>query len=279
MQMTWLETVVLGVIQGLTEMLPISSSGHLRLASALFFDADAGASFTAVTQLGTEAAVLLYFAKDIWRLAKAWVVGIWDKPTRQTTDYRMGWYVIIGTIPIVVLGLLFKDAIRDQARNLWLVAASLILFGLLLGAAERFGGKQRGFDDFRLKDGLLLGVAQAGALIPGVSRSGATITAGLFLNIDRAVAARYSFLLAIPAVLGSGLYSLPDVFEPAGAGLIPSGAQMIVATVIAFLVGLAAVHWMLRWVERHSVYIFVWYRVIVGVLIMILLSTGVIDAT
>jgi len=279
MQMTWLETIVLGVIQGLTEMLPISSSGHLRLASALFFDADAGASFTAVTQLGTEAAVLLYFAKDIWRLAKAWVVGMWDKPTRQTTDYRMGWYVIIGTIPIVVLGLLFKDAIRDQARNLWLVAASLILFGLLLGAAERFGKKERGFDDFRLRDGVLLGIAQAGALIPGVSRSGATITAGLFLNVNREVAARYSFLLAIPAVLGSGIYSLPDVFEPAGAGLIPSGAQMIVATVIAFLVGLAAVHWMLRWVARHSVYIFVWYRVIIGVFIMILLSTGVVDAT
>lgn len=279
MQMTWWETIVLGVIQGLTEMLPISSSGHLRLASALFFDADAGASFTAVTQLGTEAAVLLYFARDIGRFIKAWILGFGNREIRSTTDYRMAWYVIIGTIPIVVLGVLFTDQIREQARNLWLVAISLIVFGLLLGAAERFGTKQRGFADFRLKDGILLGLAQAGSLIPGVSRSGATITAGLFMGIDRAVAARYSFLLAIPAVLGSGIYSLGDVFEPSGAGLIPSGPQLAVATVIAFFVGLAAVHWMLQWVARHSVYIFVWYRVALGLFVIALLSTGAIEAT
>ncbi|CAM3248053.1 undecaprenyl-diphosphate phosphatase [Stackebrandtia soli] len=277
--MTWLETIVLGVIQGLTEMLPISSSAHMRLASALFFDADAGASFTAVTQLGTEAAVLLYFASDIGRMLKAWFLGFRDKAVRATVEYRLAWYVIIGTIPIVVLGLLFKDEIRDQARNLWLVSASLIAFGLLLGVAERLGSKTRSYDTFTRKDAVLLGFAQAGALIPGVSRSGATMTAGLFLGIDRAVAARYSFLLAIPAVLGSGLYSLPDAFAPSSVGLIPTTAQMVVATVIAFGVGLAAVHWLLKWVAKHSVYIFVWYRVALGVFVIALLSSGLIDAT
>jgi undecaprenyl-diphosphatase len=217
-EMTWLEAIVLGIVQGLTEMLPISSSAHLRLTSALFFEEDAGASFTAVTQLGTETAVLIYFWKDIVRILVAWWKGLWNKDLRGETDYRLGWYVIIGTLPIVFFGLVFQDAIRAGARNLWLVSFSLIFFGLLLALAELVGRKTRTWDDFRLKDGLILGFAQAGALIPGVSRSGGTITAGLFIGLDRAVAARYSFLLAIPAVYGAGILSLGDVFEPATEG-------------------------------------------------------------
>jgi undecaprenyl-diphosphatase len=277
--MTWFEAIVLGVVQGLTEMLPVSSSAHLRLTSALFFEEDAGASFTAVTQLGTETAVLLYFWKDIVRILVAWWKGLWDKEQRGETDYRLGWYVIIGTLPIVFFGLIFKDAIRDGARNLWLVAFSLIFFGLLLALAELVGKKNRTWSDFRMRDGLILGFAQAGALIPGVSRSGGTITAGLFIGLDRSVAARYSFLLAIPAVFGAGILSLGDVFDPATEGSVPSGAQMLVATIIAFFVGLAAVHWMLKWVAKHSVFIFVWYRCILGVAVIIMLETGYLQAT
>ena len=205
--MTWLQTIVLGAIQGATEFLPISSSGHLRIFSELLFGNDAGASFTAVTQLGTEAAVLLYFAKDIGRIVAAWCRGLFDKAQRSNLDYRMGWYVIIGTIPVGVLGLLLADQIRTGARNLWLVATMLIVFALVIALAERIGSQRRRIEQMNLRDGLVMGSAQALALIPGVSRSGGTISAGLFLGLDRESAARYSFLLAIPAVLASGLFS------------------------------------------------------------------------
>lgn len=260
--MTWVEAIVLGIVQGLTEFLPISSSGHLRITSAIFFERDAGASFTAVTQLGTEAAVLLYFAKDIWRITRTWVVGIWDRSVRSSLDYRMGWYVIVGSIPIGVFGLLFKDQIRETARNLWLVASTLILFAFVLAFAEYWGRQTRTLENFRMRDGVVMGFAQAMALIPGVSRSGGTLTAGLLLNLTRATAARYSFLLAIPAVVMSGIVSLGDVFAPAAPGTsVPSGAQMIVATALAFAVGYAAIAWLLRYVAHHTLYIFVLYRV------------------
>ena len=277
--MTWVEAIVLGIIQGLTEFLPISSSGHLRIASELFFGRDAGASFTAVTQLGTEAAVLIYFAKDIWRLTRTWFVGLVDAETRRTVDYRIAWYVIVGTIPIGVLGFLFKDQIRDAARNLWIVGANLIIFALLLAAAEKWGKQKRAIGDMRLRDGIVMGCAQAMALVPGVSRSGGTITAGLAIGMNREAATRYSFLLAIPAVVASGLFSLPDVFNPSGVGVVPSVAQMVVATAIAFILGYASIAWLLRWVARHSVYIFVWYRIALGGLVLALLATGVISAT
>ncbi|MEV0607983.1 undecaprenyl-diphosphate phosphatase [Polymorphospora rubra] len=277
--MSWLEAIVLGIVQGLTEFLPVSSSGHLRITSAIFFEEDAGASFTAVTQLGTEAAVLLYFAKDIWRISRTWVVGIWDKSVRPSLDYRMGWYVIVGSLPIGVLGFLFKDQIRGVARNLYVVAIVLIAFAFVLAFAEYWGRKHRTLENFKMRDGVVMGFAQALALIPGVSRSGATLTAGLFLNLSREAAARYSFLLAIPAVVMSGVFSLPDVFDTSGEGLIPSPAQMVVATVLAFAVGYAAIAWLLRFVAHHTLYVFVLYRVALGSLVLVLLTTGTISAT
>ncbi|MEV1288954.1 undecaprenyl-diphosphate phosphatase [Micromonospora sp. NPDC049679] len=277
--MGWIEAVVLGIVQGLTEFLPISSSAHLRITSAIFFENDAGASFTAVTQLGTEAAVLLYFAKDIWRIAKTWVVGLWDKSVRSSHDYRMGWYVIVGSIPIGVIGLLLKDMIRGAARNLWVTAVVLIVFAFILAFAEYWGRQTRTLERLTMRDSVVMGFAQALAVIPGVSRSGGTLTAGLLLNLTREAAARFSFLLAIPAVVMSGVFSLPDVFDTSGGGSIPSGAQMIVATVIAFGVGYAAIAWLLRYVAHHSLYAFVLYRVALGSLVIALLMTGTISAT
>nr|MDT0657530.1 undecaprenyl-diphosphate phosphatase [Micromonospora sp. DSM 115978] len=277
--MSWIEAIVLGIVQGLTEFLPVSSSAHLRITSAIFFDQDAGASFTAVTQLGTEAAVLLYFAKDIWRIGRTWVVGIWDRSVRGSLDYRMGWYVIVGSIPIGALGFLFKDQIRSAARNLWLVATVLIVFAFVLAFAEYWGRQTRRVENMRLRDGIVMGFAQAMALVPGVSRSGATLTAGLFLNLTREAAARYSFLLAIPAVVMSGVFSLPDVFDTGGEGSIPTVPQMVVATAIAFAVGYAAIAWLLRYVAHHTLYVFVLYRVALGTLVLGLLMTGTISAT
>ncbi|MGK5740734.1 undecaprenyl-diphosphate phosphatase [Micromonospora sp. URMC 103] len=278
--MTWVEAIVLGIVQGLTEFLPISSSGHLRITSALFFGRDAGASFTAVTQLGTEAAVLIYFAKDIWRIARTWIVGLWDRSVRSSLDYRMGWYVIVGTIPIGIFGFLFKDQIRTAGRNLWLVATTLIVFAFVLAFAEYWGRQTRTLENFRMRDGVVMGFAQAMALVPGVSRSGGTLTAGLLLNLTRETAARYSFLLAIPAVVLSGVFSLGDVFEPAAPGTAaPTVAMLIVATIIAFGVGYAAIAWLLRYVAHHTLYVFVLYRVALGTLVLALLLTGQLSAT
>ncbi|MBT0770503.1 undecaprenyl-diphosphate phosphatase [Kineosporia sp. J2-2] len=273
---SWLEVIVLGLVQGLTEFLPISSSGHLRIVAEVFFEKDAGAAFTAVTQLGTEAAVVIYFAKDIWNLFITWCRGFVDAEVRRTFDYRMAWLVIIGTIPIGVLGLLFEDAIKEPARNLWLVSSMLVIFGIVLGLAERFGPQRRDYDSLTVKDGIILGFAQAMALIPGVSRSGGTITAGLAIGLKRAVAVRYSFLLAIPAVVASGLFSLGDV--TAGDSGV-STAQMVVATLVAFVVGYAIIAWLLKFVERHSVYVFVWYRIVLGLMLLGALSLGWISAT
>jgi undecaprenyl-diphosphatase len=274
---SWIEVIVLGLVQGLTEFLPVSSSGHLRITSAIFFEEDAGASFTAVTQLGTETAVVIYFAKDIWRITKAWFAGFRDAGVRQTLDYRMAWYVIIGSIPIGVFGFLFKDQIRTAARNLWLVATVLIVFSFVIAFAEYWGRQTRRIEHFRLRDGVIMGFAQAMALVPGVSRSGATLSVGLFLNLTREAAARYSFLLAIPAVVMSGLFSLEDVFQHGDR--TPSVAQMVVATVIAFAVGYAAIAWLLRFVVHHTLYAFVLYRVALGTLVLCLLLTGTIAAT
>ncbi|HKV18084.1 MAG TPA: undecaprenyl-diphosphate phosphatase [Mycobacterium sp.] len=276
--MSWLQVVVLSVVQGLTEFLPVSSSGHLAITSRIFFADDAGASFTAVTQLGTELAVLVYFARDIARIVKAWFGGLFNAAARDA-HYRLGWYVIIGSIPIGVLGLLLKDEIRTGARNLWLIATALVVFSAVIAAAEYFGRQTRDVEQLTWRDSVVVGLAQCLALLPGVSRSGATISAGLFLGLDRELAARFGFLLAIPAVFASGLFSLPDAFHPVGEGMSASGPQLLVATVIAFVVGFAAVAWFLRFLVRHSMYWFVGYRVILGVVVLILLGTGVVAAT
>ncbi len=273
--MSWLEVVVLGLVQGLTEFLPISSSAHLRIVSEVFFDRDAGAAFTAVTQLGTEAAVLLYFARDIGRLALAWLRGLTDREARLDPDHRLAWLVILGTVPIGVLGLVFEDQIQTAARNLWLIATTLVAFGVLLGLAERVGRQKVDLERITVGQGLGLGLAQAMALVPGVSRSGGTITAGLFMGLTRTAAVRFSFLLAIPAVVASGIFQLPDVLTPGG----PSAVQMAVATVIAFAVGYASIAWLLRYIERHSVYLFVWYRIALGALLFVALGAGWISAT
>ncbi|MCV7299067.1 undecaprenyl-diphosphate phosphatase [Mycobacterium barrassiae] len=275
--MSWVQVIVLAILQGLTEFLPVSSSGHLAIASRVFFADDAGASFTAVTQLGTEVAVLVYFARDIARIIKAWFNGLFVTAHR-TSDYWLGWWVIIGTIPIGVFGLLFKDQIRTGARNLWLIAIALIVFSAVIAAAEYYGRQTRRVEQLTWKDSIIVGLAQCLALIPGVSRSGATISAGLFLGMERELAARFGFLLAIPAVFASGLYSLPHAFNPNGEGMSASGPQLFVATVIAFVVGFAAVAWFLRFLVRHSMYWFVGYRVLLGTVVLILLGTGVVAA-
>lgn len=275
--MSWWQTIVLAVLQGLTEFLPVSSSGHLAIASRIFFAGDAGASFTAVTQLGTEAAVLIYFAKDIWRILTAWFGGLTDA-ARRTADYWLGWWVIIGTIPICVLGLLFKDQIRSGARNLWVIATAMIVFSAVIALAEYIGKQTRDVEQLTWKDSVIVGLAQCLALVPGVSRSGATISAGLFLGMNRELAARFGFLLAIPAVLASGLFSLPDAFKPVTEGMSATGAQLTVAILIAFVVGYAAVSWFLKFLVRHSMYWFVGYRVVLGVTVLALLGTGVVAA-
>ncbi|MFE9577697.1 undecaprenyl-diphosphate phosphatase [Nocardia sp. NPDC006044] len=308
--MTWIQALVLGLVQGLTEFLPISSSAHLRIVSGVFFGDDAGASFTAVTQLGTEAAVLVYFAKDIWRILQAWFSTVlsklssrnrvpiteqvttrlpvvtmgqadryFDEQRQRELDYRIGWYVIIATIPIGVLGFLLKDVIRTAARNLWLISFMLIAFALVIAAAEYYGRKLRPLEQLTTRDGLVMGFAQCLALIPGVSRSGATSSAGLFLGLTREASVRFSFLLAIPAVTASGLFSIPDAFKPAGEGLNASGAQLIVATLLAFVVGYASVAWLLKFVAKHSLDWFVGYRIVLGLTVMGLLATGVVSAT
>jgi undecaprenyl-diphosphatase len=275
--MSWWQVVVLAVVQGLTEFLPVSSSGHLAIVSRLFFADDAGASFTAVTQLGTELAVLVYFARDIVRIAKAWFNGLLIAAHRDA-DYRMGWYVIIGTIPICILGLFFKDEIRTGVRNLWVIATALVVFSAVIALAERLGRQSRHFDRLNWRDAVVVGVAQTLALVPGVSRSGATISAGLFLGLDRELAARFGFLLAIPAVFASGLFSLPDAFHPVSEGMSATGPQLLVATVTAFVVGLAAVAWFLRFLLRHSMYWFVGYRVAAGAAVLIQLAAGAVSA-
>jgi undecaprenyl-diphosphatase len=276
--MSWGQVVVLSVVQGITEFLPVSSSGHLAIVSRVFFSGDAGASFTAVSQLGTEAAVLVYFARDIVRILKAWFNGLFVKSHRDA-DYRLGWYVIIGTIPICVLGLFFKDEIRSGVRNLWVVATALVVFSGVIALAEYLGRQTRDIEQLNWRDAVAVGAAQCLALVPGVSRSGSTISAGLFLGVERELAARFGFLLAIPAVFASGLFSLPDAFHPVTEGMSATGLQLLVSTLIAFVIGLAAVSWFLRFLVQHSMYWFVAYRVVAGVGVLILLATGTVAAT
>jgi undecaprenyl-diphosphatase len=275
--MSWVQVIVLSVVQGLTEFLPVSSSGHLAIVSQLFFRDDAGASFTAVIQIGTEIAVLIYFARDIVRIVKAWFGGLFDK-ARRTPDYWLGWWVILGSVPIGAAGLIFKHYIRGDVRNLWIIATALVVFSAVIAAAEYYGKQTRVIEQFTWRDSLVIGSVQCLALIPGVSRSGATISAGLFMGQKREAAARFGFLLAIPAVLASGLFSLPDAFHPEGAGMSATGLQLLVGTLIAFVIGYAAVAWFLKFLVSHSMYWFVGYRVILGVVVLILLGTGTMAA-
>ncbi len=266
-------------MQGLTEFLPISSSAHLRLVGEAFGWDDPGAAFTAITQIGTEAAVLLYFRHDIARIIGAWVSSLFRSERRGDPDARMGWLIIVGSIPIVVLGLVFQDQIETTLRDLRIVATALIVFSLILYWADRVGAKKRELGGLTVPHGIIYGLAQAMALIPGVSRSGGTITAGLFLGYTRSAAARYSFLLAIPAVLGSGFFQAYEALtgDVEGAGV--AWGPTILATVLAFGVGLAVIAWLLRYLAHGSFVPFVVYRIALGVLVLVLVQTGVFAAT
>ncbi|MFM8597508.1 MAG: undecaprenyl-diphosphate phosphatase [Mycobacterium sp.] len=277
--MSWLQVVVLSVVQGLTEFLPVSSSGHLAIVSRLFFADDAGASFTAVSQLGTEAAVLVYFARDIGRIVTAWLRGLRSPVHRDNPDYRMGWFVLLGTAPILVVGAVFTEVIRTDVRNLWVIATAMLVFSFVIAAAEYFGRQNRHAAQLTWRDALTVGSAQCLALVPGVSRSGATISAGLLLGLDRPLAARFGFLLAVPAVFASGLFSLPDAFDPVGAGMSATGPQLLVSVLIAFGVGLAAIAWLLRFLVHHAMYWFVGYRLVLSLTVLALLASGTLAAT
>jgi undecaprenyl-diphosphatase len=272
--MSFLEAVVLGLVQGLTEFLPISSSGHLRIVPALLDWDDPGAAFTAVIQLGTMAAVLLYFRADLWRIGRAWLRGLRDPEERRSLDSRMGWYLIAATVPISVLGLIFSDQIETTARDLRLIGSMLIVMGLVLLLAEKVGTREKTVDDLDARDGVAIGGAQALALVPGVSRSGATITAGLFLGYTREAAARFSFLLSIPAVVLSGVFELRHITDGDG----PGAAATITATVVAFVTGYLAIAWLLRYLVKHSTLVFVIYRVALGILVLSLVWAGTVEA-
>jgi undecaprenyl-diphosphatase len=283
--MSWFESLVLGLVQGLTEFLPVSSSAHLRLTAAFAGWTDPGAAFTAITQIGTEAAVLIYFRKDIADILSAWSRSLVDKERRHDPDARTGWLVIVGSIPIGVLGVTLKDQIEGPFRDLRVTATMLIAMGVVLGVADRLaardekGGRHRApkqrktLENLNIKDGLIYGVCQAMALIPGVSRSGATISGGLFLGYRREAAARYSFLLAVPAVLASGVFELKDAAE---GGHVAWGPTLF-ATVIAFVSGYVVISWFMKFISSKSFMPFVWYRIALGLAIIALVAAGALS--
>lgn len=276
-----LEALFLGLLQGLTEFLPISSSAHLRLAGEFLPSAsDPGATFTAITQIGTELAVLIYFRKDIARIASAWISRVIlrrDTIASSTQDVRLGWMIILGSLPIVVLGYLFQENIRNTFRSLWIIAIVMIIFGIILGIADRFGKRERSLDSLTPGHGFAYGFAQALALVPGVSRSGATIAMGRTLGYTRESALRYSFLLAIPAVFGSGFYELSTAIEKSN----PSGPYSLFetfgATVVAFFVGYAVIAWLMKFISTKSFMPFIIYRIVLGSVILVLLAAGAIN--
>lgn len=267
--LSWSHALILGLVQGLTEFLPVSSSAHLRIVAALAGWPDPGPAFTAVTQLGTEAAVIVYFARDIAAIMKAWVRSLADRSALSDPNARLGWLVIAGTIPIGVLGLALQSTIESSFRSLWLIAAALIGFALVLGWADRVAANRRPLESLSIRDGLLCGLAQALALIPGVSRSGGTISAALLLGYTRPAAARFSFLLAVPAVVLSGLFELKDLTP----GALSAG-PVLAATAVAFAVGYAVIAWLLRYLSHGSFAPFVVYRIVAGVAVLGLLGAG-----
>ena len=274
--------IVLGIVQGLTEFLPISSSAHIRIVGEFMNKAqDPGARFTAITQIGTELAVLIFFRNDIKAIVLSWfkqVVARAELGPEGKGQARMGWLIIIGSIPIVVLGYLGKDIITNDLRSLWLIASVMIIFGVILGIADKYGKSERSLDQLNTKHGFLYGAAQALALVPGVSRSGATIAMGRFLGYTREAALRYSFLLALPAVFGSGLYELKDAFSSDAAPNVFTIPETFVATGVAFVIGYAVIAWLLKFVSTKSFMPFIIYRIILGSTILLLLATGVISA-
>lgn len=275
--MDFFTAIILGLVQGLTEFLPISSSAHVSIVGQLMGQEDPGAAFTAITQLGTEAAVVIYFWRDITTIIRKWFLALAGKVAKDDPDVRMGWLVIIGTIPIAVLGLLFQDQIESTLRSLWITATMLLVFALVIMAAERVGTQRRELTDLTWKHGILYGLWQALALVPGVSRSGGTIAGGLFMGYTRKAAARYSFLLAIPAVIASGGLQVVKIAGGEGTGETGWG-PILVATAIAFVVGYAVIAWFMKFIETHTFTLFMVYRIVLALVLFALLGTGVLAA-
>ncbi len=274
------EAIFLGALQGLTEFLPISSSAHIRIAGELFgTNMDPGATFTAITQIGTELAVLIYFRRDIVRIISAWINQISRRELQdaEKSDARLGWLIIIGTLPIVALGYFGQEIIRNDFRSLWLIATTLIVFGIILGIADKYGKTERQLHQLTPLHGVLYGFAQSLALIPGVSRSGATIAMGRFMGYSREAALRFSFLLALPAVFGSGLYELRGALSENASERIFSLPETFMATAVAFVIGYAVIAWLLKYVTTKSFAPFIIYRIALGSLLILLLSLGVIS--
>ncbi|TQM96166.1 undecaprenyl-diphosphatase [Ornithinimicrobium humiphilum] len=276
--MDFLTAIVLGLVQGLTEFLPISSSAHISIVGRLMGAEDPGAAFTAISQLGTEAAVLLYFWRDIVRIIRAWAASLAGRIPRTDPDALLGWWVIVGTIPIGVLGLLLQDWIEAEFRSLWITATMLLVFAFVILAAERWGKQQRELTQMTWKHGLAFGLWQALALIPGVSRSGGTIAGGLFMGYTREAAARYSFLLAIPAVIASGGYQVAKVVAGDASGSGTAWGPIAVATLIAFAVGYAVIAWFMRYISTHTFTPFMVYRIVLALVLFALLGFGVLEA-
>lgn len=275
--MTLLQALALGIVEGLTEFLPVSSTGHLTVAEKLLglpVDDRSVTAFTAVIQIGAILAVLVYFRVDIWRFSRAWLRGLVDPSVRGEADYRLAWYVIWGSLPIGVVGFLGRHVIEGPLRSLWVVAGALVGWSAVMVLAERRATQKRGEADTTLTDALVIGLTQCAALVPGVSRSGATISAGLLRGLDRLTATRLSFFLSIPALTAAGVFQLPSALG-GGVGLAPT----VVGTVVSFVVAYASIAWLLRFVVAHSIALFVWYRVALGVALAVLLATGVLAAT
>ncbi len=273
----YFDAVVLGVVEGLTEFLPVSSTGHLTIAEKLLglkVDDPAVTGYTAVIQMGAIAAVIVYFARDIWNIVRAWSLGLVKSEYRGQLDHRMGWYVIVASIPVGVAGLLGKDIITGDLRSLWVVAVALIGWSLVMWLAELVARQDRTDRDLGMTDAILIGLAQAVALIPGVSRSGATISVGLFRGLDRVTATKLSFFMSIPALLAAGIFELNEAFS----GDIGVG-QAAVGVLVAFVVAYASIAWLLRFVAHHTIAWFVPYRVGLGVLLLVLLGSGVLSPT
>jgi undecaprenyl-diphosphatase len=275
--MNYLDAIVLGIVEGLTEFLPVSSTGHLTIAEeilGLSTDDPAVTGFTAVIQMGAIAAVILYFLRDIGDIIRAWCLGLVKPEWRGRRDFRMGWYVIVGTIPVGIVGFAFRDFIKNDLRSLWVVAIALIAWSAVMWAAERYGAQDRGEKKLNMTDAVLVGIIQCAALVPGVSRSGATISGGLFRGLDRVTATRLSFFLSIPALLAAGLFELKDAL----GGSISVG-ETVVGTLVSFVVAYATVAWLLRFVAHHPITWFIPYRVALGLVLIGLLATNVISAT
>ncbi|MGE5310075.1 MAG: undecaprenyl-diphosphate phosphatase [Sphaerimonospora mesophila] len=278
--MYWWQAIILGIVEGITEFLPVSSTGHLTIVEKLMGMSlsDQGlVAFTAVIQIGAILAAIIYFRNDIWRILRAWWAGLWTARYRQNADYRFGWAIIIGSAPIAIVGLLFKSEIGTVLRSLWFVALALLGWSFVMWLADRYAKTTRSETSANWKDTLVIGLVQIVSLIPGISRSGATISAGLFRGFDRVAAIKLSFLLGIPALLAAGILQATtewsNIIESVG------WLNTLLATAVAFLVSYLTIAWLLKYIAHHNFSVFIWYRVGLGTLLLVLLYTGTLTST